>query len=104
MSKIVVALTILVLAANAQAADQTVLGRKVQVKSLRAQRRLLGEGRATSGNDTVVGDPTTAGAVLTFFADGSTTTIQDFFLPASGWRARGTSGFSYKDSKGVNGP
>ena len=84
MQRILVALVLLALAAGAQAADQAVLGRKEEVKSLSAQRRLEGEARETSSNDTIVGDPTTAGAVLTFFAEGATSTIQDFLLPASG--------------------
>jgi hypothetical protein len=80
-----------------------VLGRQEQVKNPTGdaqRRRLLGQAKERTSDNTIVGDPTVNGAVLTFFATGTTSTSQDFTLPAGGWRAiRG--GFKYRDSAGA---
>jgi hypothetical protein len=94
---------VLLLSPTVRAADQTVLGRQEQVKNPTGdaqRRRLLGQAKERTSDNTIVGDPTINGAVLTFFATGTTSTSQDFTLPAGGWRAiRG--GFKYRDSAGA---
>src|SRR5262249_17981312 len=62
--------------------------------------------------DTIVGDPTVAGASLLLVANGGTPSAQTFALPAGTsalagrpfWSGDATKGFKYKDSKGENGP
>src|SRR5262249_39376412 len=61
----------------AYAADQTILGKSLQVKDPKpgvdpAKRTIVGLGKEKNSPNTIVGDPTVAGAILTVFADGTT--------------------------------
>ena len=97
----------------AGAADQTVLGNLLSVKagSSPAKRKIIVKAKETASTDTIVGTPTTGGATLTVSANGGTSTIQTFSLPAgtsaSGkpfWSGDASKGYKYKDSKGEKGP
>lgn len=91
----------------AVAANQTIRGKQELVKDPRpgtdpTKRLLIGQASETQSDDTVVGDPMVGGAVLTFFAEGASSTIQAFVLPAAGWKAS-SGGFTYKDPRGLDG-
>lgn len=106
-------LVLLLGAALAHAADQAILGSQLAVKDPGAseKRKVAGKAKEKASPNTLVGDPTVDGAVLTVRAEGATTTEQTFALPqgtnAKGkafWSGSAASGFKYKDSKGENGP
>jgi len=107
--KFVSALAFVVCACGlAFAANQTIRGKQELVKDPRpgtdpTKRLLIGQASEKQSDDTVVGDPMVGGAVLTFFAEGASSTTQAFVLPAGGWRPR-SGGFAYKDPQGLNGP
>ena len=103
MRALIPALVILTLAASGYGADQTVLGRKLEIKDSKpdidpTKRKIVGQGKETHSTNMIVGDPTVSGATITFFANGTTSSTQAFSLPASLWSAAGTTGFKYKDS------
>ncbi|MCW5890884.1 MAG: hypothetical protein KIT14_10055 [bacterium] len=109
---------LLAMATGALAAEQTLLGNAFTVKNptgANAKRVVVGVAKEKPSNNTLVGDPTLAGsaggAILELFVDGDGPTQQRLVLPqgidGAGkpfWRATGTTGFQYKDAKGVNGP
>lgn len=110
-----VIIAIVLVAGLGHAADQTVLGKQLLLKDPKpgidaTKRKLVVQAKESSSPDTIVGDPTAAGATLTVFVSGATSTNQVFVLPAgtdpvSGkpfWSATG-GGFKYKDAKGANG-
>lgn len=82
------------------AASQTILGRRLQVSnpSTPNRRRVSIVGQERTNVNTVVGNPTTAGATLQVTANGGTSTSQTFVLPSSGWRVLGTIGYRYTNS------
>lgn len=97
----------------AHAADQTVLGKLLQVKDPGApeKRKVLLKAVEGSTDNTLVGDPTASGATVSISLYGGTTASQVFALPqgtnAKGkpfWSGDATKGFAYKDPKGENGP
>ena len=103
-----VALTALTTGA-AQAADQTILGKGLTVKSPSTpdRRSVKVIGREKGSPNNIVGDPTSGGATLTINLTGGTPSTQTFTLnqgtSSTGqpfWRAAGSTGFKYKDSKG----
>ena len=101
-------LAVLSLTSLVYAADQTILGKKLQVKDPKpgldaTKRSIIGEGKEKLSPNTVVGDPTAMGATLTVFADGTTSGTQTFALPAALWTATKT-GFKYKDAALAQGP
>jgi len=108
-------LALLAVAAPAlvHAADQTVLGKVIVVKDpgTAEKRKVVVKAAEIGSDDTVVGDPTTSGAVLTIRADGTSPSEATWTLPtgtnAKGkpfWAGDATKGFKYVDSQGENGP
>ena len=120
MSGRLAALCIVVAAGLAVAADQVVLGTSFSVKDPRpgvdaTRRSLRAAGTQADGAATLVGDPTrpdeNGGAVLEVRASGGTPTRQTFVLAqgrsSSGkpfWAPSGSSGYSYADPAGEQGP
>ena len=101
-------LAVLGLASFVYAADQTILGKQLQVKDPKpgidaTKRRVLAQGKEKGSPNTIVGDPTVAGATLTVFANGTTASNQTFSLPAALWTAV-KAGFNYKDARLTMGP
>lgn len=97
----------------AHAADQTILGKQMQVADPKpgvdaTRRKFVGQGKEVASSNTIVGDPSSTGAVarVGIFPSNS----QFFYLPQgtdpqSGkpfWRATST-GYTYKDKAGTNG-
>jgi hypothetical protein len=69
------------------AADQTILGKQVLVKDPKpgvdpTKRKVVGQGKETASPKSIVGDPTTSGAVLTIFVEGPPSSSQVFNLGA----------------------
>src|SRR5262245_26041597 len=98
---LLVPLCALLVSIAAYAADQTILGKQLQVKDPQpgvnpTKRAIVAQGKEKSSPNTVVGDPTVVGATLTVFADGTTASSQTFTLPAALWTTTKT-GFKYKD-------
>jgi len=101
------------LAGSARAGDQTVLGKSIVVKSTpgdATRRRVTGSGKEKQSPNTLVGDPTTAGAVLTIVANGGTPSVQTLVLnqgTSSGgqpfWSGDAVRGFTYRDPNGEQG-
>jgi hypothetical protein len=87
------------IAAPVQAADQTILGSKLQVKDpgTQYQRRVQVKAREKASPNTIVGNPTVSGATLTIRVDGGSMSQQTIALPASNWSGDATKGFKYKD-------
>ncbi len=111
------ALVPLILAVWAHAADQTILGKQIQIKDAKpgvdpTKRKIVGQGKEKMSSNTIVGDPTAGGASLFLFTTGATSGNQAFVLPtgtdpASGkpfWAPSGSTGYKYKDKAGTNGP
>ena len=107
----------LTLAVWGHAADQTILGKQIQIKDAKpgvdpTKRKIVGQGKEKTSPNTIVGDPTVGGASLFFFTTGATSGNQAFVLPtgtdpASGkpfWATSGSTGYKYKDRAGTNGP
>ncbi len=97
----------------AAAADQTILGSQLVVKNpgLTNKRSLAGSAKEKASADTIVGNPTTDGAVLEVMVNGGSPSSQRFELPSGTsltgkpfWSAVGTKGYAYKDTKTENGP
>ena len=91
------------------AADQTILGKQLQVKDPKpgvdsTKRKVVGQGRETNSTNLIVGNPTVSGATITFFANGTTSSTQAFSLPAILWSAFGRTGFKYRDSRLIASP
>jgi hypothetical protein len=95
-------IVVAVLCAVAYGADQTILGQSFLTKDSGAptRRKVLVKAKEPASSNTIVGDPTTAGATLTVVANGGTPTTQTFTLPASNWSGDATRGFKYKDASG----
>ncbi len=94
--------------ATGHTAIQTILGSRLSVSDPKpgvdaTKRKIVGQGREKASGDTVVGDPTVDGGTLTVFLRGAATTSQQFAMPAAFWRQTST-GFTYKDGSGANGP
>lgn len=87
---------------------QKILGKQIQIKDAKpsdpTKRKLIGKGKEVNSLDTLVGDPTVAGATLSFFANGTISSRQTFALPSTLWSAAGTTGFKYRDPTGSVGP
>lgn len=102
MIKLLVVLVLLA-AGSVHAADQTVLGKSVSVANPRptdpTRRALVASGRERQSPNTVVGNPSIAGATVTFFVDGASSANQAFVLPAAGWKAK-KSGYQYRHAVG----
>lgn len=95
-------------AVSAQAATQTILGRKLVIKAYGAPTtnyvRLLSKEVASS--ETVVGNPVAGGGTLRITMEPAPFLAaweETFDLPAAGWTAAGTSGFRFSN-KVVGGP
>ncbi len=88
----------------AWAAQQTLDGRLFMVKNPNpldaAKRKVVYFAKEFTSTNTIVGDPSVAGATLRVTVDSST---QCFVMPSSGWSAIGA-GFKYKDPTGSQGP
>jgi hypothetical protein len=87
----------------AAAADQTVLGSKLQVKDPgeATKRSAVGSAKETASANTIVGNPAVSGAVLELMVNGGSSAAQSFALPqgisSSGkpfWSAVSTKGTS----------
>ena len=107
------ALLVVVCPQLVRAADQTVLGKQLQVKnpSTPDKRKVLLQAAEAATDNTLVGDPTVGGATVSIALYGGTSSSQVFTLPqgtnAKGkpfWKGDATAGFAYKDAKGENGP
>src|SRR5262249_33852288 len=93
--------------------DQTILGNQLVVKnpSTPDKRKVIAKAKENGSPDTIVGDPTAAGASLTIMANGDTPSEQTFNLPMGTrvitgkpfWSGDAVKGFKYKDSKSENG-
>jgi hypothetical protein len=104
----------LLLASLTHAADQTILGAKLQLKnpSTPEKRKITGAAKEKGSPNTLVGDPTVGGATLTVTANGATPTSETYALPAGlhpatgkpFWSGNPVKGFKYTDAKGANGP
>ena len=90
----------------ANAADQTVLGKQILVKdpSTPDKRKIVLKAQEDATDNSVVGDPTTAGATLTISVYGGASSSQFFTLPPANWSGDAVKGFKYKDATGANGP
>jgi hypothetical protein len=90
----------------ARAADQTVLGKQLLVKNPGppSARKIILQAIESATDDTIVGDPTTAGATLSISVYGGTSSAQVFTLAAALWRGDAVHGFKYKDAAGASGP
>lgn len=97
----------------AQAADQTVLGKQLLVKDpgTADKRKVILKAIEEASDNTLVGDPTVGGGSLRVALYGGTASTQVFPLPAGTnakgkpfWSGDATKGYTYKDSKGENGP
>src|SRR5438093_21529 len=103
MSRFLVLTIALLLTGRLHAADQTVLGAKLLVKDPTAdpaRRRVLVSGKEPPGSEnTIVGNPIADGAMLRVVTSGGTDSDQTFSLPSAGWRARGTFGFQYSNTR-----
>src|SRR4029450_13751354 len=107
-------------AVAALAAEQTIAGKSLLVKDASSgadptKRKISIIGKEESSPNSLVGDPTqtgsAGGAFLEIFANGANATSQEFVLPqgtsSTGkafWSGDVTKGFTYKDSKGDQGP
>ncbi len=105
--------SVFVMSLPAAAAEQTILGSKLTVKNggTAAKRSVQVLAREKASSNTVVGDPTSMGAVLEVSVEGASSSAQVFTLPqgtsSSGspfWTTRGDDGYRYKDRDGDNGP
>ncbi len=81
------------------AADQSILGKLLVVKTDRV--RVVGD--ESGSPNTVVGDPTVAGATLRIYANGGSSTSQTITLPAARWNAGFPDGYGFLAS-GQAGP
>ncbi|MCW5892626.1 MAG: alpha/beta hydrolase [bacterium] len=96
------------------AADQTVLGQTLTVKSPGApeKRAVTVKAKETATDATLVGNPVTAGATVAVTLTGPSPSAATYALPAGAsavtgkpfWSGDAAKGFSYRDPKGENGP
>ncbi len=107
-----IALVILI-AAPVFAADQMILGTGFQVKNFGTpdQRKVDVKAKEKASPNTIVGDPAMNGATLTVRANGTNPSQQIIALPqgttSTGkpfWSGSADQGFTYRDSKGEQGP
>jgi len=108
-------LSLLLTVDSSYAAHQAVLGSKLAVKDPQpagdaSRRQWSVQAKETASAATVAGDPTTDGATVTIFTEGTVSASQSYALPqgvsSNGkplWKATRV-GFVYSDPKGVNGP
>jgi hypothetical protein len=92
-------------ATSALAADHSILGRSLLVRSSGGEPSRLVEvvAKETATDIVSVTDPTSGGATLRVFATGGSPVEQTFVLPAAGWSAiRG--GFRYRPTSGATTP
>ena len=96
-----------------RAADQTVLGNVLLVKnpSTPEKRKITAKAKEVGTDNVLVGDPTVTGATLEMRVTGAVPSGEGYTLPtgisASGkpfWSGDAIKGFTYKDSRGENGP
>jgi hypothetical protein len=73
------------------AADQTILGKQLVVRTDRV--RINGD--ESGSPNTIVGDPTAAGATLRIYANGGSSTSQIISLPAARWNAGFPDGYGF---------
>jgi hypothetical protein len=118
MLRVVVASCLLAFPLAAHAADQTVLGNQLTVKTgggAPLKRKILVKAKEPASDNSIVGDPVANGATIevTLVGDGLANPVsrQVFDLPAGSnakskpfWSGDATKGYKYKDSKGENGP
>jgi hypothetical protein len=98
----------------ARGADQTILGDQLVVKnpSTPDRRRVAIKAREIGSINTLVGNPMADGAVITLSTTGGTPATETYQMPAGTSTATGKpfwtgdvlKGFTYKDTKGLNGP
>lgn len=84
-----------------EAADQLILGRRIVLRGGGLRANVIGVEEASSNS--VVGDPTIAGATLRIFANGATSTSQTISLPATQWAANFQNGYGFF-GRGLAGP
>jgi hypothetical protein len=108
-------LSLLLAVDSAQAGHQSVLGSKFAVKDPQpagdaSKRQWSVQVKELESPATIAGDPTTHGANVSVFTEGTTSTSQSWSLPqgvsASGkplWKAT-AKGFVYSDPDAINGP
>jgi hypothetical protein len=102
------ALACAILAASASgvtAADHSVLGRTLLVRSKGAEPTRLVKvvAKEPATDVAAISDPTTSGATLKVYATGGSPAEQDFELPAGGWSAV-SGGFRYRAPVGAAAP
>ncbi len=97
---------LLVMPATTHAADQMVLGSKLQISNPGAQekRKISLQTKEKASANTIVGDPVANGATLNIRTTGNDVDGQTFNLPSANWTGDPVKGFKYKDAHGVNGP
>ena len=97
----------------AATADQTILGKQLQIKnpSTADKRKIVLKASEAASANTVVGDPTLNGATLSIEVDGGSASAQVFTLPIGNnlaghpfWSGDAVKGFRYRDAQGENGP
>ncbi|MGH7787955.1 MAG: hypothetical protein ACRERC_13875 [Candidatus Binatia bacterium] len=97
----------------ADAADQTILGKQLQLKdpSTPDKRKIVLKALEEASTNTLVGDPTLTGAMLSIAVYGGSASAQVFSLPIGNnlagkpfWSGDAVKGFKYKDAQGENGP
>ncbi len=82
----------------AHAVDRLLLGKRILVRDptgLEGNRAVIGLGREIGSDIPNISDPTAGGGTLRVHALGGTSSDQTYTLPASGWRAVGSVGFTY---------
>ncbi len=87
----------LLVSGSADAASQTILGKKLRITAGAAQRTVTAVAVEHGSSNTIVGDPTTSGATLEVIANGGTDSRQTFSLPSSGWSRIGSVGFKWSN-------
>ena len=107
------ALVVGLLAVSARGSEQTILGKSIAVKSTpgdATRRQVKGSAKEKQSPNTLIGDPTVAGAVLTIDANGGTPSVQTFVLnqgtSTAGepfWSGDAVRGFTYRDPNGDQG-
>src|SRR5581483_7076817 len=95
--------TFALLAPLVHAADQPLPGSQLSIQAPSAdpaRRKIAVTAKLRPGSAvTVNGDPVVAGATLEIATQGGTSVDQTFALPAAGWRAIGSSGFKYANTR-----
>jgi hypothetical protein len=103
------AMLVALAAGSALATDQTILGKSLTVKNPATpdRRKVSVQAKEVGSPDSIVGNPTTTGGTLTIGVNGANPSMQTFLLPQGVsvqgkpfWKAVGSNGYKYKDSKG----